>query len=134
MPEIVAFVKHGATMITPRLVEKILPLLPKWKIEFTQIKAPTYPHLVEQLQFLANVVEDYAEGVYKDIPFVTLSEAVFALTYSHQPHNIIPDFVPQFGRADDSSVVRSVLIMNEKAFRSYAQEQGIDWNKITDKP
>ena len=35
------------------------------------------------------------------------------------------------GYADNSSVVRAVLIQNEKAFAIYAGAQGRDWQKIT---
>ena len=42
--------------------------------------------------------------------------------------------VSGFGRADDSSVVRAVLIQNELAFAKYAASQGQDWNLITSKP
>jgi hypothetical protein len=38
------------------------------------------------------------------------------------------------GRADDSSVVRAVLIQNEKPFAIYAGTQGSDWRKITHQP
>jgi len=44
---------------------------------------------------------------------------------------IIPESVMDMGRADDSSVVRAVLIQNEKAFAIYASKQGVDWRKIT---
>ena len=37
----------------------------------------------------------------------------------------------ELGRADDSSVVRAVLIQNEKTFAIYAGKQGIDWSLIT---
>ena len=36
--------------------------------------------------------------------------------------------------ADDSSVVRAVLIQNEKAFALFAGTQGVDWRKITSHP
>ena len=47
---------------------------------------------------------------------------------------IIPDSILELGRADDSSVVRAVLIQNEKAFAIYAGAQGINWQKITNQP
>jgi hypothetical protein len=47
---------------------------------------------------------------------------------------IIPDSILELGRADDSSVVRSVLIQNEKAFSVYATTQGVNWQKITSRP
>jgi len=134
MSEIVAFVNRGAASITPAILEKVLRQLPQWKLEFTQIRAPLFPHLVDQLEFLADAVEDTAEGVYKDLPYFAMAEAIFALLYAHKKVGIIPDGVLNLGRADDSSIVRAVLIQNEKAFGLYAAAQNVDWSKITNAP
>jgi len=134
MPEIAKFVNGGATSITPAITEKVLRHLPQWKLEFTQINAPKFPHLVDQLEFLANAVEDAVEGAYKDLPYVAIAQAVFALIYAHKKMGIIPTGILELGRADDSSVVRAVLIQNEKAFAIYAIAQGVNWQKITSQP
>jgi uncharacterized membrane protein YkvA (DUF1232 family) len=134
MPEIVAFVNRGAAAITPAVVEKVLRSLPQWKLEFTQIYEPLFPHLGSQLDFLANAVEDSAEGAYKELPFYAIAQATFALIYAHKKVGIIPDAVLNLGRADDSSVVRAVLIPNEKVFAIYAAAQDVDWSKITSQP
>jgi uncharacterized membrane protein YkvA (DUF1232 family) len=134
MPEIVAFVNRGASSITPAIVEKVLRHLPQWKLEFTQIYEPLFPHLVDQLEFLADAVEDMAEGAYKDLPYSAFSQAVFALVYAHKKVGIIPDSVLSLGRADDSSVVRAVLIQNEKSFAIYGASQGREWSQITSQP
>ena len=134
MPEIAKFVNGGAGGVTPAMAEKVLRQLPQWKLEFTQISAPRFPHLVDQLEFLADAVEDAVEGAYKDLPFVAVAQAVFALVYTHKKTNILSDSVLEMGRADDSSVVRAVLIQNEKAFATYAAKQGVDWQKITSQP
>ncbi len=134
MPEIVAFVNRGATTITPAIAEKVLRHLPQWKLEFTQIHEPLFPHLVDQLEFLADAIEDTAEGAYKDLPYITLAQAVFALVYAHKKVGIIPDSVLNLGRADDSSVVRAVLIQNESAFAVYAAAQNVEWSRITSQP
>lgn len=134
MPEIVKFVNNGATSITPAIAEKVLRQVPEWKLEFTQISAPQFPHLVDQLEFLADAIEDSLEGAYKDLPYVGIAQAVFALIYAHKKIGIIPDSVLDLGRADDSSVVRAVLIQNEKAFAVYAGRRGIEWAKITSEP
>lgn len=134
MSEFVHYVNHGASLITPKILESIMKQLPIWKVEFTQINAPKYPHLVDQLEFLADAVEDFAEGVYRDLPYVAIAQAVFALTYAHKKIDVIPDVVPNLGRADDSSVVRAVLIQNERFFAKYAEAQGFNWSKITSKP
>src|SRR6476661_6286724 len=120
MPEIAKFVNSGSCTITPAIAEQVLRHLPQWKLEFTQIRAPKFPHLVDQLEFLADAVEDAVEGAYKDLPYMAVAQAVFALTYAHRKVDVIPDLIPNVGRADDSSVVRAVLIQNEKAFAQYA--------------
>jgi len=134
MPEIVDFGRRGAATISPAMVEKLLRHLPQWKLEFTQIHEPLFPHLGEQLEFLADAVEDTVEGAYKDLPFIALAQASFALIYAHKKVGIIPDSVLSLGRADDSSVVRAVLIQNEKAFAAYATSRNRDWAQITSQP
>lgn len=134
MAEIVDFVNRGAALITPAIVDKVLRALPQWKLEFTQINEPLFPHLVDQLEFLTDVVEDTAEGAYKELPYFAFAQSVFALIYSHKKMGIIPDTIVNLGRADDSSVVRAVLIQNEKAFALFAAAQNLDWSKITSQP
>jgi uncharacterized membrane protein YkvA (DUF1232 family) len=131
MPEIVEFVKRGSATVTPAMVEKLLRHLPQWKLEFTQINEALFPHLGQQLEFLADAVEDTAEGAYKELPYVAFAQAAFALMYAHKKVGIIPDSVMNLGRADDSSVVRAALIQNEKAFAIYAASQNLEWSKIT---
>ena len=134
MSEIAKFVNNGSAGITPALAEKVLRHLPQWKLEFTQISAPKFPHLVDQLEFLADAVEDVIEGAYKELPFVAVAQAVFALLYAHKKMGVLPESVLELGGADNSSVVRAVLIQNEKAFAIYAGSQGISWQKITSQP
>jgi len=134
MSEIASYVIHGAAQVTPATLDKVLRNLPLWKVEFAQINAPHFPHLVDQLEFLADVVEDVAEGVYKDLPYAALAAGVFALMYAHKKTDIIPDNVGPLGHSDDSSVARAVLILHEKAFAAYAEKTGVEFDRITSKP
>ncbi len=134
MSEIVKFVNRGAVSITPALARKVLRQLPQWKLEFTQIQAPKFPHLVDQLEFLTDAGEDAVEGAYMELPYIAVAQAVFALLYAHRKMSVIPEGVLEMGGADNSSVVRAVLIQNEKAFAIYAGTQGLSWQKITSQP
>ena len=134
MPEIASFVTRGAASITPAVLETVVRHLPQWRLEFTQIDEPKYPHLVDQLELMASAVEDSADGSYKDLPYYALAQAAFALIYAHKKIGIIPDGVLDLGRADDSSVVRAVLIQHERSFAVYAGRQNIDWATITSQP
>src|ERR1700721_2146860 len=101
MPEISKFVNGGAGSITPAIAEKVLRQLPQWKLEFTQISAPKFPHLVDQLEFLADAVEDAVEGAYKELPYYAGAHAVFARVYAHKKMGMLPENVLELGRADD---------------------------------
>jgi len=131
MPEITKFVRHGGTQITPKILNGVHKKLPMLKMEFAQINAPKYPHLVEQLEFLANVVEDFAEDADPDLPYVAVAEATFALVYAHRQMDLIPDRNEEFGRADDSAVVRAVLMEHERVLADFAQRHRLNWAKIT---
>ena len=131
MAEIAQFVSHGASKITPMILRGVYKKLPILKVEFAQINAPNYPHLVDQLEFLVNVIEDFVEGTADEIPFCTISAAAFAVIYKYRDTDIIPDSIPEWGHADDSSVVRAVLIEHEKVLAAFAGKIGIPWSKIT---
>ncbi len=134
MPEIAKFVHNGSVRITPKIMRGVHKKLPMLKVEFAQINAPRFPHLVDQLEFLADLVEDFAEGQADDVPFVTIASATFALIYAHRQMDLIPDTVPEFGHADDSGVVRAVLLEHERPLSAYAAKRGLNWAKITVKP
>jgi uncharacterized membrane protein YkvA (DUF1232 family) len=134
MGEIVKFVHNGASKITPKVLNGIHKKLPLLKLEFANINDPKHPHLGEQLEFLANAIEDFAEGMADELPFITVANAAFALVYAHRQMDLIPDTVPEFGHADDSAVVRAVLIEHEKVLADYAETHGRTWNTITVEP
>ena len=134
MSEIAKFVAHGASRITPNILRGVHKKLPILKVEFAQINAPKYPHLVDQLEFLAAVIEDFVEGSADEVPFVTLAGSVFALVYAHRQTDLIPDSITEWGHADDSSVVRAVLIEHERVLATFAAKIGQSWEKITVNP
>lgn len=133
MSEMSEYTRHGSSKITPRILKDLMHKLPLLKAEFTQIHAPRFPHLVDQLEFLADVVEDVIEEAYLDLPYEALAMASFALIYVHKQMDLIPDSVPEWGLLDDSLVVRAALLEHERDFQAYAAVQGFDWKKITTK-
>ena len=134
MSDIREFIESNAARVTPAIVQNLLRKLPLLKAEFTQLRAPQFPHLIDQLEFLADVVEDFAEAADREIPYVTVAQAAFAILYVHKHADILPGKVPELGHADDSVVVRWVLIHHEKNFAAYAQRHGMVWKKVTSEP
>jgi uncharacterized membrane protein YkvA (DUF1232 family) len=134
MGEIVDFVQRGAAKMTPLDLERVYKNIPLLKLQFAEISDPHHPHLSEQLEFLADVVEDFAEGVAEDIPYFTVASALFALIYAHRQVDLIPDSLPGIGKSDDSAIVRAVLIQNERYFEKYAEQHGKEWEEVSVEP
>ena len=134
MAEMAEFVRGGAAKITPSVLQRVYKKLPMLKLEFAQLHAPKFPHLIPQLQMLSNLVEDFVDGKAEDIPLTTVAAACFAIIYAQRQWDLIPDPIHDVGRADDSSVVRVVLIENEKVLSEYAAKQGLNWRTISVNP
>jgi uncharacterized membrane protein YkvA (DUF1232 family) len=134
MAELAEFVRRGAGKVSPLILQRVYKYLPMLKIEFAQIDAPKFPHLEQQLQFLANLVEDFADGKANEIPYCTVAAACYAIIYARRQWDLIPDFVPEVGRADDSGVVRVVLIENERILAEYAAKVNVNWRAISVSP
>jgi uncharacterized membrane protein YkvA (DUF1232 family) len=134
MAELADFVKRGAAKVSPQTLRGVYKKLPRLKLAFAQIDAPQFPHLNEQLQFLANLIEDFADGKADEIPYCTIASACYALIYAQREWDLIPDSVPDIGMADDSGVVRVTLIENERILAKYAEKVGVNWRTISVDP
>ena len=132
--EILNLVHRGTASITPNVLKGVHKKLPFLKLKFTEFDDPAFPHLTDQLEFLADVVEDFAEGVEDDFPYTTVAASVFALLYAHRHLDLIPDAIPEAGLSDDSAVVRAVLMEHEKVFAAYAERHNMKWDAITVDP
>jgi uncharacterized membrane protein YkvA (DUF1232 family) len=131
MAEIAKLVHRGTASITPTILKGVHKKLPFLKLKFTEFDDPAFPHLTDQLEFLADVVEDFAEGVEEDLPYTTVAASVFALLYAHRQLDLIPDALSEAALADDSAVVRAVLLEHEKVFAAYAERHKMRWDAIT---
>jgi uncharacterized membrane protein YkvA (DUF1232 family) len=134
MQETANLVHRGTAAITPNILKGVHKKLPFLKLKFTELDDPAFPHLTDQLEFLADVVEDFAEGVEDDLPYATVAASVFALLYAHRHQEVLPGTLPEDGLADDSTVVRAVLMEHEKVFAAYAERHKMKWDAITVNP
>ena len=88
MAELAEFVRSKSGKINNEILKRVYKKLPMLKLEFAQLHAPNFPHLIPQLQFLANVVEDFVDGKADEIPLVTIAGACGFATVGRSGYSI----------------------------------------------
>lgn len=68
---------------------------------------------------LINVVRDWKDGSYRDIPKRTIILVVAALLYLIAPVDMVPDFIPLTGFLDDIAVIGFVTKQVSKELEKY---------------
>jgi uncharacterized membrane protein YkvA (DUF1232 family) len=119
--------EQGAVLLTPEHLDELQAELPLLNLQFAAIEAPQFPHLQHQLKLLADFFEDTAGGVFPAGSEASRKETAFALRYAAKETDIIPDFVPEIGYADDSLIVRTVLRRHQDVFHDYCRFRKIRW-------
>lgn len=119
--ELKRFIAEGATRITPAHLEKLIRLLPQIRLAVTQVRG--FPRLADQVELLAEIIEDFYSGLSRDIPYTAIAESAFALLYVHKNVDIIPGDVSGMGWADDAAVVATVFASYKQPFLAHILAQ-----------
>jgi Protein of unknown function (DUF1232) len=125
------YVEQRAALLTPEHLDELRADLPLLIVRFAAMAVPRFPHLQQQLKLLADFFEDTADTVFPGGSDASRKESAFALGYLAKETDIIPDFVPEIGYADDSLIVRTVLSRHQDVFRDYCFFRKICWSKIS---
>ena len=108
------FILEGARRITPVRLERMIRLLPEIRLAATQVTE--FPQLPDQVEFLAELIEDFYSGLSPDIPYTAIAEAAFALSYLRKGIDIIPDSISGVGYADDAAIINVVFETYKQPF------------------
>ena len=125
------YVEWCAAQLTPEHLAELRTDLPLLKVQFAVIAVPQFPHLQQQLKVLVDFFEDTADGVFPVGSEASRKETAFALRYTAEETDIIPDVVPEIGYADDSLIVRTVLGRHQDVFCDYCRFRKIRYSKIS---
>lgn len=128
------FVLRGGQTVTAGRMNAFRRQIPFLKVKAETLNSPDFPHLAEQARFLSRYAEDVLDGVYPSGDLQAITETVFGLGYLLNDVDIIPDDIPGKGLADDSAVLRAVLLSHEAEFQAFAQHAGLDYGKVTGNP
>jgi uncharacterized membrane protein YkvA (DUF1232 family) len=82
--------------------------------------------LLSLAELLASLLRDYIKGDYKVVPWSSIAAAAFSIIYVVNIFDLIPDFIPTVGWADDIAVVMSVLPGIRRDLEKYCDWKGLD--------
>jgi uncharacterized membrane protein YkvA (DUF1232 family) len=128
------YVERRAALLTSENLDELRADLPLLNARFAAIALPQFPRLLSQLRLLSDFVTDIADSVFPAGSEASRKEAAFALRYAAKEIDIIPDFVPEIGYADDSLIVRTVLNRHQDVFDDYFLFRKIPETKISGAP
>ncbi len=64
---------------------------------------------IEDVKLLWNMLVDYKQGRYKEVPWKLIASVVFFFVYLLNPFDLIPDVLPILGFTDDLAVLGLVF-------------------------
>lgn len=64
---------------------------------------------LEDIKLILALLQDYASGQYREVPFGAIAAMTGAMSYVLSPVGLIPDIIPGIGLVDDAAVVAACL-------------------------
>jgi len=81
----------------------------------------SYAVAKDQINLLVRMVRAYAKGEYRAIPGKTLLRLVAVLVYFVSPIDVLPDFLPIVGMADDIALLLWLFSSLSDDFEKFSQ-------------
>jgi uncharacterized membrane protein YkvA (DUF1232 family) len=89
---------------------------------------------IKKVGTLLRMLRAYINGNYRQIPFKSLLMIIGALIYFLMPLDLIPDFIPVTGLADDISIIFLVFTSINEDINAFLEFEKSVLNKSSDNP
>lgn len=112
------FVAEGIKKIKAKDVERAAKRASKAKHKANR---GVLKQVVDRIHDFADMLTDYVENRYREVPWWSISAIAFAIIYVVNPIDIVPDFIPLFGLVDDLAVMTIVLAMVDQDVKAWKE-------------
>jgi len=107
--------KVGETVAREAELNAKIALVPGW-----------FDKQVKKIKLLFELLKDWWDGKYREIPWASIALITFAIIYFLNPADLIPDVIPVIGYIDDATVLALVWQAIEHDLKTYAEKTGKD--------
>ena len=83
--------------------------------------------LWNDIKLMISLISDYYKGNYTDVPWKIIAAIAGAIVYFVSPIDVVPDFIPILGYADDALVLKLALELAKKDLDKYEE-----WKQLAD--
>ena len=102
------------TKKTEKLIKKVRKLCTKLS------RIPVIGSVIGEFGIVCDLISDYINGTYREIPVSTILSFIAALTYLISPFDVVPDVVPVLGFCDDAAALKFALDAARNDLYAYA--------------
>jgi len=123
-----AALERVSERIGERQIPKVLDRRERVKRELRAIPE-RIQKVTNQASLVLELIDDYREGSYRDIPWRSLAVAGAALLYSVSPGDVVPDVIPLLGQLDDAFVLGLAMRLIQSDLQAYCRHKGYALDK-----
>ena len=76
---------------------------------------------LDNFLLLWDLLKDYHNGIYKNVPWKLIAAVGFAVAYLISPLDVIPDVIPVLGFVDDAAVFALVVSAFQSVIDAYKE-------------
>lgn len=116
-------VERVSERIGERQIPKVLDRRERVKRELRAIPE-RMQKVTNQAQLVLELIDDYRDGTYREVPWRSLAVAAAALLYSVSPGDVIPDVIPWIGQIDDAFVLGLAMRIIQTDLEAYCRFKG----------
>jgi len=121
-------VERAAERIGERQIPKVLDRRDRVKRELRAIPE-RMQKVTNQATLVLELIDDYRDGSYREVPWHALAAAGAALLYSVSPGDVVPDVIPFLGQIDDAFVLTLAMRFIQGDLERYARFKGYALDK-----
>ncbi len=85
--------------------------------------------VANQTALVLELIDDFREGTYRDVPWHTVAIASAGILYAVNPADLVPNFLPLVGVLDDMAVIAIATRWIHEDLVAYCRFKGYDLNE-----